>query len=149
MSPLPVLSATVTVFVRATESEEKVLRALRTVVPEGLGVLERTEAKGVLGNKIVILRVLLRKKSEARKLWKHIWKNIDESARSYLREHLEEHLDEFGRLHLRFHKQEAYMGKLVLSTGGGVIKVVFQLEAYPATPEGFAKALKRLVEGAR
>ncbi len=148
MSPLPILSATATVFVRATESEEKVLRALRTVVPEGIGLLERTEAKGVLGNKIVILRVLVRKKSEARKLWRHIWERLEEKERAYLKEHAVDHVDEFGRFHLRFDKQEAFAGKLVLSTGGGVIKVVFQLEAYPATPEGFKRAVRELVEGA-
>ncbi len=143
--PLPILSATVSVFVRATESEEKVLKALRTVTGD-VGELERTEAKGVLGNPIVILRVPVRKKAEARRLWKHIWATLGEEDREYLRKHILEHVDEFGRVHLRFDKQKAYMGELKLSEGGGVVKVVIQLEAYPANPEGFARAAGELVK---
>ncbi len=133
-------------FVRSTEDPRKVLQAVRTVVPWiEEGDVSVSEHKGVYGN--VFLSIIYEAgKREARKIWEHVWNAIEEDDRELLRERIEEFLDEFGQIHLRFDKQEAYKGKLVLGTSG-VIKVVFKLEAYPAKYENFLRIARKLVGG--
>ncbi len=105
--------------------------------------IERKKAKGVLGNPIIILEARATRKSDARKWWKHILSLLRENDVEYILNHPEDFLDEFGVVHLRFDKQEAYLGRPVLTGGGGVIKIRAQLEAYPAKPEEFKKAFER------
>ncbi|NPA76496.1 MAG: hypothetical protein GXN93_01945 [Candidatus Diapherotrites archaeon] len=139
-------------FARATEDEEKVRQAVRLLLPPDLNLKEsrvrwREEiAKGVLGNHILVIDVYADKKSDARKLWKHIRSLLSEADVKYILSHPEDFLDEHGTIHLRFDKQEAYLGKPILTGGGDVVKVRAQLEAYPAKPEEFLKAFHRAFE---
>ncbi len=136
-------------FVRATEDEEKVRQAVRTILPPDLDlknsrvVWRETIAKGVLGNPILIIEVKASRKSDARKIWKHIRSLLSEEDIKYITSHPDDFLDEFGTVHLRFDKQEAYLGRPVLTAGGDVVKVRAQLEAYPAKPEEYLKAFKK------
>jgi len=148
MAP-PILSISATVFARATEDEEKVRKALELVLPPPeerkkmkLSV-KRTVAKGVLGNPIIIIEARADRKSDARKWWKHIVSLLKKEDVEYVLENMHDFLDEFGVVHLRFDKQAAYLGRPVLSGGGGVIKIRAQLEAYPAKPEEFEKAFRQ------
>ncbi|HIQ09918.1 MAG TPA: hypothetical protein EYH23_00135, partial [Euryarchaeota archaeon] len=133
MAP-PILSISATVFARATEDEEKVRKALELVLPPPeerkkmkLSV-KRTVAKGVLGNPIIIIEARADRKSDARKWWKHIVSLLKKEDVEYVLENMHDFLDEFGVVHLRFDKQAAYLGRPVLSGGGGVIKIRAQLE---------------------
>ena len=145
--PIPSISATA--FVRATEDEDKVRKALELLLPPQEErkkmkiTLERTVAKGVLGNPIVILSAKAERKSDARKWWRYILSLLGKEDVEYILGHPDDFLDEFGVIHLRFDKQEAYQGRPVLTAGGGVVKVRAQLEAYPAKPEEFRKAFER------
>lgn len=146
---LPLLSISAMVFVRATEDEDKVMKALELVLPPEEErkkmrlKIERKKAKGVLGNPIIVLEAKAERKSDARKWWKHILSLLSEKDVEYILNHPDDFLDEFGVVHLRFDKQEAYLGKPILTGGGGVVKVRAQLEAYPAKPEEFRKAFER------
>lgn len=146
---LPLLSISAMVFVRATEDEDKVMKALELVLPPEEErkkmrlKIERKKAKGVLGNPIIVLEAKAERKSDARKWWKHILSLLSEKDLEYILNHPDDFLDEFGVVHLRFDKQEAYLGKPILTGGGGVVKVRAQLEAYPAKPEEFRKAFER------
>jgi RNA binding exosome subunit len=133
-------------FVRSTEDPEKVKQAMKTINPflDEKRLIIR-EHRGVYGNLFLSLSYEGKKK-EALKVWNHIWENLDQEDREFLKERIEEFVDELGHLHLRFKKQEAYEGRLVLGTSG-VIKVVFKLEAYPARSEKFREVARRLVEG--
>ncbi len=136
-------------FVRATEDEEKVRQAVRSVLPPDMDlknsrvVWRETVAKGVLGNPILIIEVKADRKSDARKIWKHIRSLLSEEDIKYITSHPYDFLDEYGTVHLRFDKQEAYLGRPVLTAGGDVVKVRAQLEAYPANPEEYLRAFKR------
>jgi len=138
------------VFVRATEDEERVREALSLILPpesERRNMkleIRREVAKGVLGNPIVIIEAVARRKSDARKWWKHILSLLRPEDIDYILRHPDDFLDEYGTVHLRFDKQQAYLGRPVLTEGGGVIKVLAQLEAYPAKPEEFRRAFVRL-----
>ena len=132
-------------FVRSTEDPEKVVQALGNIIPTlDSKKLEIREHHGVYGN--LFYSILYKgEKKEARKVWEHIWKNLDEEDRELLRNEIEKYVDEWGQLHLRLDKQSAFEGKLRLGTGG-VIKLVFKLEAYPAKPENFLRVARELVE---
>ncbi|NPA86419.1 MAG: exosome subunit [Candidatus Diapherotrites archaeon] len=133
------------VFVRSTEDPEKVLRALQTVVPLATKKnVKVTEHRGVYGNLFYSITYEGRRK-EAKKVWEHVWRNLDPEDREFLKERIEEFVDEWGNLHLRFDKQDAYRGKLRLGQSG-VVKLVFKLEAYPAKPEKFREIARKLVE---
>ena len=131
-------------FVRSTEDPEKVIEAMKNVIP-GLDrkKIQIREHKGVYGNLFLSLTYEGGKK-EAIEAWKHIWENLDPNDREFLREHIEEFVDDWGHLHLRFDKQEAFLGGLRLGSSG-VIKVIFKLEAYPARKEKFLEVARRLV----
>jgi len=150
--PFPLLSISAMVFVRATEDEEKVMKALELVLPPEKERkrmklrIERRVAKGVLGNPIIILEARATRKSDARKWWKHILSLLSEKDLEYITNHPDDFMDEFGVVHLRFDKQKAYEGVPVLTGGGGVIKIRAQLEAYPAKVEEFRKAFFKLFE---
>jgi len=146
----PLLSISAMVFVRATEDEEKVMKALELVLPpeeerKKMKIqIEKKKAKGVLGNPIIIIEARTTRKSDARKWWKHIRSLLSEEDVEYILDHPDDFMDEFGVLHLRFDKQRAYEGVPVLTGGGGVIKIRAQLEAYPAKVEEFRKAFLKL-----
>ncbi len=134
----------VRVFVRSTEDPEKVKEAVKNVIPTlDEKRIEVREHKGVYGNLFLSLTYEGGKR-EARKAWEHIWTNLDPEDREFLKNHIEEFVDEWGNLHLRFDKQEAYLGRLRLGQSG-VIKVIFKLEAYPARREKFLEVARRLV----
>ena len=141
-------------FVRATEDEERVKEALSLILPpeserKNMKLeIHREVAKGVLGNPIVIIEAVARRKSDARKWWRHILSLLRPEDIDYILRHPDDFLDEYGTVHLRFDKQQAYLGHPVLTEGGGVIKVLAQLEAYPAKPEEFRKAFVRLFNDA-
>ena len=145
----PILSISATVFVRATEDEEKVKRALELVLPpqeeqKGMKIdVERKIASGVLENPIIVMKAKTERRSDARKWWKHILSILSKEDVGHILKHSEDFLDELGRIHFRFNKQEACRGKPVIASGGGVIKVRAQLEAYPAKPEEFKKAFEQ------
>jgi len=147
--PAPILSIHIMAFARATEDEEKVRQAVRFLLPPDLNLKNsrvrwrETVAKGVLGNPILIIDVVADKKSDARKLWKHVRSLLSEEDVNHILSHLDDFLDEYGTVHLRFDKQEAYLGRAVLTGGGDVVKVRAQLEAYPAKPKEFKKAFLR------
>jgi len=148
----PLLSISAMVFVRATEDEEKVMKALELVLPpeeerKKMKIhIEKKKAKGVLGNPIIIIEAKATRKSDARKWWEHIRSLLREKDVEYILHHPDDFMDEFGIVHLRFDKQRAYDGVPVLTGGGGVVKIRAQLEAYPAKPEEFRKAFLKLFE---
>jgi len=154
MAP-PILSISATVFVRATEDEEKVKKALELVLPpqekrKDMKIdVEREIVRGVLGNPIIVLKAGTERRGDARRWWKHIISLLSKEDVDYVLKHQEDFLDELGRVHFRFDKQEAYRGRPALAGGGGVIKVLAQLEAYPAKPEEFKRAFEQAFRGER
>ncbi len=135
---------TARVFVRSTEDEQKVRTALDNVIPGAGKKAKKYEHRGVYGNKFFSL-IFSGGKKEAKTAWKHIWDRLEEGSKLLLKAKIHEFVDEFGNLHLRFRKQEAYRGILDLGKED-VIKVMFKLEAYPATYENFLEKARRLVK---
>ncbi len=99
----------------ATEDPGKVLSAISNLHPSGFSrILETTKAKGHFGNEIRILRLEARNVAQADSFLRSVLSRLSQGDRLVLRERLDEHLDSSGDLHLRFDKQEAFRGVLVL-----------------------------------
>jgi len=131
---------TLRVHVHATESEEKVRKALAFVA--GRAAVETTSAKGYYGNPIRVMVCTLKKRADISAFFARLREN------GVLQEvllHLEERVDEDGVLHMRFDKQEAYMGRLKLVSGGDVISVRCRVVCYPGTE--LLPALREYLEG--
>ncbi|MCD6095441.1 MAG: exosome protein [Thermoprotei archaeon] len=116
-------------FVHATESRNKVLKAMLTFIPEELRSslkISEYKVKGHYGNPIRILRVYIRKNSES--VAKYIASLLSDDDKRILLTTLNDRIGNGNKLYLRFDKQYALLGKLKLSHSGSVIKVVISFK---------------------
>lgn len=115
----------------ATEDPEKVKKAIFTLLPEKLKdkiVLEEHVYKGYYGNPIVRFHLKIKSSRDSESVIKYIANKMDEISKKLLNASLDLRLASRGKLHLRFSKQEAYMGKIVLEDSDDVIKVVIAFQ---------------------
>ncbi len=120
----------ITTHCHATEDQEKVLRALKNILPEGLRekqpIIE--EYKGHYGNVIKIIRLELLG-SEAQDFVKHLGSRLEDSDKSILKVSFDYRYDQRGnKFFIRLDKQAAYNNRLVVSDGDDVIKIVISLK---------------------
>ena len=100
------------VFVNATEDEEKVERALRNIIPpEITGVkVERQTLKGHYKDPITLITARVRKKRTAKEVFRSTMKGLSSLDQNRLMEEVEDRSDEAGSLYLRLNKQGALRG---------------------------------------
>ena len=111
-------------IVYGTEDEEKVLEALRNILPGAAP--EREEAEGYHGNPITVLRGRITRRRALREFM--------ESFREIFRGRMDELKDRFddnSNLFLRLDKQEA-LKEMAASGHGDAIHLKIKVEAYPA-----------------
>ncbi|MEM2874547.1 MAG: RNA-binding domain-containing protein [Candidatus Hadarchaeales archaeon] len=133
---LPVSSAFVSVHCHATEDEEKVLRALRAIVPVDVEV-RRTRAEGHHGNPIIVMNAGIREKATLSEVWKKIV-----GCGEQILPRLDERVDEHRQLHLRFDKQAAFRGQLSLTRGSDAIHLRLKINAFPPRRENAIRFIK-------
>lgn len=110
----------------ATEDPNKVLSAIFNVSPTGFSKqFEAARVKGHFGNEIQIFRLRNRGVSQAASFLESVLSSLSQGDRLQLRERLDEHLDSSGTLHMRFDKQEAFGGFVVLGDSDAVKAEVF------------------------
>lgn len=129
----PFRSAVVSTFAHATEAEERVLDVFRILLPEEIEV-RRSRLKGHHGNPIVSLEARIRRK-ETRELWQRILSKLRGGELEKIAIVAPGRIDETCHLHLRFDKQLAYAGELVLTEGGDAVHLRLKVAAYPAKQE--------------
>jgi len=131
----------------ATEDIERVKNALLKFIPQEIKDnvrIEQLQAKGYYKNPITRLIVKFKGK-EAEKVAKYIFSLIDSSERNILFTTLDNRLDtRTGKLYIRFSKQDAYLGSVVLFDGDDVIRVVITLRRVRSV-EDAKKVLKELM----
>ncbi|WP_297487278.1 RNA-binding protein [Thermococcus sp.] len=134
-----------TAFVQATESEERVLEAMSTFVPEEIPdedvLLDVEEARGFFGNTIKVVNVEIKRSRAVRAFLRHLRELLSERDREYLLEHLDEKVDEEGTFYVRFNKQRAYLGEAEVDEGPDVIQVRIKVKAFPMRKEAVVKAI--------
>lgn len=130
----PFRSAVVSTFVHATEAEERVLDAFRILLPEEIEV-RQSRLKGHHGNPIVSLEARIGRKGTLRELWQRVLAKVHGGELEKIAKVAPGRIDETCHLHLRFDKQLAYAGELVLTEGGNAIHLRLKVAAYPARQE--------------
>lgn len=119
-----------TATVHATEDKSKVVKALLELIPEKLRKkisITETAYKGYYGNPIILLSIMVRGKL-ATEVLKYITERMDDTSKKILGVTLDQRVDQAHRLHIRFSKQDAYQGRLVLYNGDDVVKVILSFK---------------------
>ena len=128
-------------YVHATEDEEKVVGALRTILPSG--DLKREVLAGHFGNPLVSLAVRAERAPEMRDIWRRILGALgtDEALHA-----LEDRVDEDGVYHLRIDKQAAFQGRIERPSSADVIDLRAKVAAFPRKREIAIELLRASAE---
>ncbi len=134
----------VSAVVYSTENREKVAMAMATLFPFEFEIV-RVPAKGHFGNPIEYLEVEITKKRDIKRFWNNLMEILGDQRR-YLVNTLEERIDDQGQLFIRFDKQRAYMGEVVLTESGDAVVVKAKLVTYPSKREKIVEFARKIVE---
>jgi hypothetical protein len=140
----PFNSARISVFAHATEDVQKVLKALRALLPEQVEVQE-TKLKGHYGNPILALNTFIKQRRFLRELWMRMIERLREGELNKLSQVANDRIDETCHLYLRFDKQVAYAGELVLTEGSDAIHLRLKINAHPARREVAGKLIQAFI----
>lgn len=130
----PFSNAVVSTHAHVTEDEQRVLEALRTLLPEAVEV-SQSKLKGHHGNPITGFEARVNRRILLRELWERVVAKLRAGELDNIRGILPARIDESCRLYLRFDKQLAYLGELVLSGSGDAIHLKLKMAAFPAKRE--------------
>ncbi len=133
-------------FAHATEDEQRVLSVLRTLVPEGVEV-RRLKLEGHHGNPIVNLEAKVGQRKLLRELWQHVLAKLHVGELKKLSKVMLERVDGDCFFYLRFDKQLAHAGELVLTDSGDAIHLKLKVAAYPARREVAVELLEKFMRG--
>jgi len=140
----PFRAANLSTLAHATEDQQKVLKALRVLLPEEVEV--RTgKLKGHYGNPIFTFTASIKQRKLVRELWVRMTTKLSNGELNMLSRVVPERVDEKCHLHLRFDKQLAYEGELAFTDGGDAIHVQLKVAAYPAKHEVATKLVQELI----
>ncbi|MGC9517772.1 MAG: RNA-binding protein [Methanomicrobiales archaeon] len=132
------------VFVYGTENEEKVREAINTLFPNSLP--EKDIIEGYYKNKVLIFYDKIDKKRDIKDFIKKI-ENLPINIKNNLMNELDDKIDYRGNFFLRFDKQEAYKGNLVVVNHGDAIHVKVKIAAYPAKKNIAINIAKEMIGG--
>lgn len=135
-------SIVVSTFVHATEEEERVLVALRVIVPSEVPI-DQQRATGHFGNPVIILRARMEQAQAVRRTLDMINEKLLKSDSEHLKDNASQYLDDSGNLFIRFDKQQAARGALRLGREDPIL-VKLKLAAYPARRQTALELARRL-----
>ena len=115
-------------FCYATEDEDRVRDALRTVLPADAAI-EAVDGEGHHGDPIVILSARVERSAEIEMIFDRLQESIDLDR---VREELDERLDDNNAVYVGLDKQAAARGEIALGEG---LTLRAKVEAYPAKRE--------------
>jgi RNA binding exosome subunit len=110
------------VFAHATEDLDKVLTAVRNVLPpEKIDniVFKRTNLTGHHGNPIVLFETRIKDKSTVQAVFEKLSSGLGTLDKEQLNSEISRHLEK-GNLYIRIDKQSAYVNQIKLSTEDSV-----------------------------
>ena len=136
---------TVSAVVHSTEDMEKVGEAIAELFPFEFEI-EVSRAKGHYGNELKFLEVEVKDRKKIKEFLNYIFSKLKESGElEQLKKSLEERIDTGNVLHIRFDKQKAYLGKLVLGSEDPVA-VKIKIVTYPSKKEIALDAIRDIIE---
>lgn len=123
---------------QATEDPEKVRSVLNSFLPpcdDRDSPVHETLVEGYYGNPIIVMEAEVKKKKDCQYISDHIRQNLGAAARERLINELPQRIDENCTLFIRFDKQEAYQGRLVIASSSDAVLLRMKIEVYPARRE--------------
>ena len=131
-------------FAHATEDEERVFSVLKTLLPEGVGV-RRLKLEGHHGNPIVNLEAKVGRRKLLREFWQRVLTKLRAGELEKLSKIVPERVNGDCFFYLRFDKQLAHAGELVLTDSGDAIHLKLKVSAYPARREVAVELLEKFM----
>ena len=123
----------VRVFAHATEDSDKVLAAIRNLLPSELGesvVFQKTRLTGHHGNPIILFETKLADKQVLPAILKKFGASLTSFDKEQLNDNMKLHLEK-RNLYLRFDKQFAFQGEVRFSQNDPIhFKIHFKNKSY-------------------
>ena len=132
MSSKPIHNISFRAICAATESEEKVKKALSLFIFEN--EIDIINTDGHFGNPISILTATIRG-NDCIQFIEILRSKLPEQDLQRLKNEICDRVDDDCVLHIRFDKQAAYGGNVHIATMGDTITVEIKLRSYPARRE--------------
>ncbi|MBW6518776.1 MAG: exosome subunit [ANME-2 cluster archaeon] len=135
---------------QATEDPEKVRSALDLFLPsydsekDGSDIVHETVAQGYHGNPIIVMEAEVKKKKDCQYITDLIRQNLGVAGIERLINELPRRVDDDCNLFIRFDKQEAYHGKLVITSSSDAVLLRIKIEVYPARREAAIEAAREM-----
>ena len=118
-SKIPIGYIDIRVFVHATEDVDKVLNAVRNILPPELMdviTFKKTNLTGHYGNPIVLFETRIKEKNDVQAVFDKLSLGLSTLDKELLNSEITQHLDK-ANLYIRLDKQSAYLNELKLSSG--------------------------------
>jgi len=118
-SKIPIGYIDIRVFVHATEDVDKVLNAVRNILPPELidvVTFKKTNLTGHYGNPIVLFETRIKEKNDVQAVFDKLSLSLSTLDKELLNSEITQHLDK-ANLYVRLDKQSAYLNELKLSSG--------------------------------
>lgn len=131
-------------FSHETEDLEKVRQAIRNVGQADVA-LEESHLDGSHKNKIIVVEANVKSAHGERSLFDHFARDDPRAFARVVRE-APRRLDENLNFFLRFDKQEAYLGRIVLAEGEDAITLRGKLRTFPKGDDVRSRAEADLAE---
>jgi RNA binding exosome subunit len=110
------LLAKATAISHATESDEKVSKAVLALCPDGYPEkVDVNRVKGHYGNEIIVIRMRVKGSAKAERFLQELWRRLSDHDRKVLLDEISDRIDQTGSMHIRIDKQELVGGRLVLN----------------------------------
>jgi RNA binding exosome subunit len=117
------------VFAHATEDTDKVLNAVRNILPSDLAnavVFKKSNLVGHHGNPIILFEARIKEKNAVKAALENISSKLSSIDKEQLNSEIKQHLDK-GNFYIRFDKQSAYLNEFKLCTADPIhLKVHFK-----------------------
>ena len=136
------------VFIHATEDRAKVIKAVHNLFPKGAEVPRYIEGDldGYFGDPIISLRFVEKHRRPATEFFDNLIKNLSSLDYLTLLDELPQRIDETKNLYIRFDKQKAFLGKLMLEHHDPIKAKISIIVPHKADP---AEVLKEYMEEIR
>jgi hypothetical protein len=141
------------VIAHSTEEKSRVMDALGLFLKNSLGdkvagslaeIVDSIEAEGHYGNPITIFSMQLTRKHDTLAFADFVHQNMTSEDIETLRDEMPDRLDDDQVFHLRFDKQEAYLGHVKLVSSSDAISAKVKIETYPKNREMAGKIVEEL-----
>lgn len=116
-SKVPIAYIDIRVFAHATEDLDKVLAAVRNILPQEIVDtinFTKTNLSGHHGNTIILFETRITDKSAVQKVFEKLASGLSTLDKVQLSSEIMQHLDK-GNLYIRIDKQSAYLNEFKLS----------------------------------